>query len=441
MTSPTQGEQAQPDHAEAEIVFAAMASGDWKITRNQPSGYMTDEGNARNAWTVERATAPYCADLGPGKGWGNRHWNAPTALEALQAASKEMGITLPAPPVNKLTKTEHVPAVVSTNGAESNMTGAHAAWGAFERMASDQGPGGNKEAEAVVRDYLMQAAGVGPYRASHGQAPAGAAEKCPSCRNGDLYACTCTTRPTAQAAPAAGAVAGWQMVPVKPTHNMLSALSGEWHTSRHQPERYAAMLAAAPTPAAQADSGPAAAVERVVHLRASREKRIYVAGPMTGLPDFNFPAFNAAAATLRAEGWHVENPAEHGHVEGAGWDDYLRYDLSRVATCGAVYLLPGWPKSKGATLEVHVAGVLGLQLILADGAEPVQADSGVQEDAARYRWLREQVEPRKPYEDFVFPWVSGVNFKPGAEPNESFDSVDAAIDAERAALAAKGEKP
>lgn len=116
---------------------------------------------------------------------------------------------------------------------------------------------------------------------------------------------------------------------------------------------------------------PAEAVERIVHLRADRERRIYVAGPMTGLPEYNFPLFNATAARLRSEGWHVENPAEHGHVEGATWADYLRYDLSRVVTCGAMYLLPGWSKSKGAGLEVHVAGVLGLQVILADGAEPV----------------------------------------------------------------------
>jgi hypothetical protein len=28
-----------------------------------------------------------------------------------------------------------------------------------------------------------------------------------------------------------------------------------------------------------------------------RKSRVYIAGPMTGLPDYNFPAFNAAAAT------------------------------------------------------------------------------------------------------------------------------------------------
>lgn len=142
------------------------------------------------------------------------------------------------------------------------------------------------------------------------------------------------------------------------------------------------MLAAAPTQAAQADSAPAEAVQRIVHLRADRERRVYVAGPMTGLPEYNFPLFNATAAKLRGEGWHVENPAEHGHVEGACWADYLRWDISRIATCGAIYLLDGWEKSKGARLEVHIAGVLGLRVLLADGAEVPPADS-VLVDAAR----------------------------------------------------------
>lgn len=32
---------------------------------------------------------------------------------------------------------------------------------------------------------------------------------------------------------------------------------------------------------------------------------IYLCGPMTGLPEYNYPAFHAAAAELRAQGWHV----------------------------------------------------------------------------------------------------------------------------------------
>ena len=60
-------------------------------------------------------------------------------------------------------------------------------------------------------------------------------------------------------------------------------------------------------------------------------KRIYLAGPMTGLPEYNYPAFHAEAARLRGLGFHVENPAEHGHIEGAAWSDYLRWDISRIA--------------------------------------------------------------------------------------------------------------
>ncbi|WP_085631492.1 DUF4406 domain-containing protein [Pseudomonas sp. R16(2017)] len=95
---------------------------------------------------------------------------------------------------------------------------------------------------------------------------------------------------------------------------------------------------------------------------ASRANRIYLAGPMTGFEDFNFPAFNAMAAKLRARGYVVENPAEHGIVQGADWADYMAYDLTRLGLCGQVAVLPGWEKSKGARLEVHIARELGMQV-------------------------------------------------------------------------------
>ncbi|MEJ5148998.1 DUF4406 domain-containing protein [Comamonas sp. MYb396] len=106
-----------------------------------------------------------------------------------------------------------------------------------------------------------------------------------------------------------------------------------------------------------------------VSLAEHRANRIYVAGPMTGLPDFNFPAFNTAANELRAEGWHVENPAEHGILDGAQWSDYMHTDLQQLSTCCAIYLLPGWSKSRGATLEAHVAQALGMAVYYAPNAE------------------------------------------------------------------------
>lgn len=99
-----------------------------------------------------------------------------------------------------------------------------------------------------------------------------------------------------------------------------------------------------------------------VRLADHRVGRVYLAGPMTGLPDFNFPAFNAEAAILRAQGLTVINPAEHGIVDGADWGDYLRHDIAGLVSCERIHLLPGWERSKGASLELYIAQQLGMAI-------------------------------------------------------------------------------
>lgn len=113
--------------------------------------------------------------------------------------------------------------------------------------------------------------------------------------------------------------------------------------------------------------------------------RIYLAGPMRGKPHFNFPAFHAAAAALRAEGHEVFSPAEkdmerHGsdfattNVTGctvAAEKDYgfslrqaLHDDLSWICQhAEAIALLPGWEASNGARAEWATAFALGLTFI------------------------------------------------------------------------------
>lgn len=88
--------------------------------------------------------------------------------------------------------------------------------------------------------------------------------------------------------------------------------------------------------------------------------RLYISGPMSGLPDFNFPAFRVAATKLREAGYEVEDPAEKGVIDGWEWIDYLRYDLHRLIDCDGVAVLYGWPNSRGARLEVNTAEGLGL---------------------------------------------------------------------------------
>lgn len=89
--------------------------------------------------------------------------------------------------------------------------------------------------------------------------------------------------------------------------------------------------------------------------------KIYIAGPMTGLPDLNYPAFHAAAAALRAQGHQVENPAENPAPAGGSWNGYMRLAIAQLTRCEAIYLLPGWAKSKGARLERLIAQEFGLQ--------------------------------------------------------------------------------
>lgn len=80
---------------------------------------------------------------------------------------------------------------------------------------------------------------------------------------------------------------------------------------------------------------------------------LVLVGPMTGLPDYNYPAFHAAAAALRAAGYQVINPAENPEQES--WEAYLRYSLTELLKGDAVATLDGHWASRGARLELHVS--------------------------------------------------------------------------------------
>lgn len=106
--------------------------------------------------------------------------------------------------------------------------------------------------------------------------------------------------------------------------------------------------------------------------------RVYIAGPMTGMPDFNFPAFNAEAAFLRNLGFTVENPAENTLPADSTWETYLKAALRQMLTCDAVVFLPGWLGSRGARLEMFLAKKMDMDLFLSsdfvfDGVSEVVA--------------------------------------------------------------------
>ena len=95
--------------------------------------------------------------------------------------------------------------------------------------------------------------------------------------------------------------------------------------------------------------------------------RLYLAGPMGGIPGLNFKSFNAAAKRLRKSGWEVFNPAEAGFQpkkrdRGNLWRFFMSKDINALLACQHVVVLPGWERSKGARLEVHIARELGMEV-------------------------------------------------------------------------------
>lgn len=91
---------------------------------------------------------------------------------------------------------------------------------------------------------------------------------------------------------------------------------------------------------------------------------IYVAGPMRGCVDFNFPAFDAARDHLRIFGWHVISPADIDREQGLSDSrGYAKRDCKAILEwCGAIYMLKGWQHSVGASAEHAVAKWAGLAI-------------------------------------------------------------------------------
>jgi hypothetical protein len=93
-------------------------------------------------------------------------------------------------------------------------------------------------------------------------------------------------------------------------------------------------------------------------------KCIYISGPMSGIEDYNFPVFRAAAARLRELDYFVVSPHEFANV-GKTWEDCLRFDLIQLClSADTLALLPGWKSSRGANLEYDVAERLGMKIVL-----------------------------------------------------------------------------
>jgi len=105
----------------------------------------------------------------------------------------------------------------------------------------------------------------------------------------------------------------------------------------------------------------------------------YIAGPMRGIENYNFRAFDEATRIIRsALGWTVLSPADHDRETGMvteingviettpafSIEKVMRWDLAAVAESSFIILLPGWETSTGAAQELQVARWCGVQPLL-----------------------------------------------------------------------------
>ena len=87
-------------------------------------------------------------------------------------------------------------------------------------------------------------------------------------------------------------------------------------------------------------------------------KKVYVSGPMTGIKDYNLPAFVEAAKLLSERGFKPALPVQY--ADGKLYEEYLKDDLRELLDCDGIFMLPGWQESKGAKIEHMVALACGI---------------------------------------------------------------------------------
>lgn len=90
--------------------------------------------------------------------------------------------------------------------------------------------------------------------------------------------------------------------------------------------------------------------------------KLYIAGPMTGYPDLNYPAFHEAESRLKSIGYETLNPALNIPAGKATWLAYMRMSLVQIAQADGIALLDEWYESKGARIEHDLAISLGLEV-------------------------------------------------------------------------------
>jgi hypothetical protein len=84
----------------------------------------------------------------------------------------------------------------------------------------------------------------------------------------------------------------------------------------------------------------------------------YLSGPMTGIKNFNHPAFEREKTNQESKGNIVISP--HMLPLGLDYNAYMDIALAQIRAADCIVMLEGWENSKGAMGEFHYARAIGL---------------------------------------------------------------------------------
>lgn len=109
-----------------------------------------------------------------------------------------------------------------------------------------------------------------------------------------------------------------------------------------------------------------------------KKKKVYISGPITGVPDNEFKrAFFRAYDELKAKGFNpMLPPGMVGNEYDLEYDEFMALDFALLELCDAIYLLEGWENSDGATEELNFAAQHRKEIMFSDSDCILRASAG-----------------------------------------------------------------
>lgn len=101
--------------------------------------------------------------------------------------------------------------------------------------------------------------------------------------------------------------------------------------------------------------------------------KVYISGPMTGLPNQNREEFHKAKIDLLKKGHDVFDPTVMPNF--FTWEQILPIDVAVLELCDAIYMLKGWENSRGAALEKREAERWGKIILFQELEEKEKQDA------------------------------------------------------------------